>query len=32
MGPDAIIYISTFIEIDSAIQTLMAGIHRHTTW
>jgi ABC-type glycerol-3-phosphate transport system permease component len=30
MGSGAMIYISSFITIDSAIQKLRRGIHRHT--
>jgi hypothetical protein len=30
MGSVAMIYIPSFIKIDSAIQKLIGGIHRHT--
>jgi hypothetical protein len=30
MGSDAMIYVSSFIEICSGIQKLKGGIHRHT--
>jgi hypothetical protein len=30
MGSGAMIYIPSFIKIDSVIQKLMGGIHRHT--
>jgi hypothetical protein len=30
MGSDAMIYIPSFIKIDSDIQNLIGGIHRHT--
>jgi hypothetical protein len=30
MGSDAMIYIPSFMKIDSAVQKLIGGIHRHT--
>jgi hypothetical protein len=30
MGSGAVIYIPTFVKIDSGIQTLIEGTHRHT--
>jgi hypothetical protein len=30
MGSDAMIYIPSFMKIDSGIQKLRVGIHRHT--
>jgi hypothetical protein len=30
MGSSVMIYIPSFIEIDSAIQKIIRGIHRHT--
>jgi hypothetical protein len=32
MGSGAVIYIQSFIKIDSGIQKLLEGIHTQTTW